>query len=190
MAILLFLGNPGKQYLKTRHNIGWNICHAVVAELSESPAWKSKFHADYCETFELSSGKSVLCKPQTFMNKSGLTAREVLSFYKAGSEDLIVIHDDLETPFGTVTFQQGGGLGGHNGLKSIKAELGNADFFRLKIGIGRPQRGSVSSHVLGRFSPDEEISLSYIINLATDLLRASMKQSPMTQKKISKSINL
>ncbi len=190
MAIILFLGNPGKQYIKTRHNIGWNICDVIVSDLSESPAWKNKFHAEYCETFELSSGKSVICRPQTFMNKSGITTREILNFYKAGGESLIVVHDDLETPFGTVTFQYGGGLGGHNGLKSLKTELGYSDFFRLKIGIGRPQRQSVSSFVLGRFSSDEEISLSFILKLSTEMLRESVKSFPMAKKKVSKSINL
>ena len=188
MVIILFLGNPGRQYLESRHNVGWRVCDAVTSHLS--PAWKTKFHAEYAEAFFSGAGKAILCRPQTFMNRSGITAREIVSFYKADCSSLIVVHDDLETPFGTVTFQHDGGLGGHNGLKSIKGELGRQDFFRLKVGIGRPARQSVSSYVLGQFTPDEEISLNYIIDTAARMLESALSAAELPNQKVTKTVSL
>jgi PTH1 family peptidyl-tRNA hydrolase len=180
---IIFLGNPGRQYQRTRHNAGWMLCDSFLDKHGETPDWRTKFHSLYWESFTLFPEKTILCRPQTFMNRSGMSVRELSSFFRLTGDDIIVAHDDLETPFGTVTFRFGGGHGGHNGIRSIIQELGTGDFFRLRIGIGRPIRQSVSSFVLGRFSPDEEISLPHIMRAGTDLLdsRLRMKTIPKEQ---------
>jgi len=104
------------------------------------------------------------------MNNSGTGVAACAKFFSIPTEKIIIVHDDLETPFGSYVFQRGGGLAGHNGLRSISGALGSNDFYRLKMGIGRPDRGSVSSYVLGRFSPLEESQLSDCIESAVDLL--------------------
>ncbi|MFP4363827.1 MAG: aminoacyl-tRNA hydrolase [Spirochaetia bacterium] len=103
------------------------------------------------------------------MNKSGTGVRAIIDYFSIPPGNTCIIHDDLETPFGTLAFSQGGGTGGHNGLKSIKQHIGT-DFFRLKIGISRPAKGSVSSYVLSRFTQDEEAGLPRIIDSAADTL--------------------
>lgn len=181
---IIFLGNPGRQYQKTRHNASWMLCDSLLDERRETPDWRTKFHSLYWESFTLFPEKTILCRPQTFMNRSGTSVRELASFFRLTGENLIVVHDDLETPFGAVTFQFGGGHGGHNGIRSIIQELGTGDFFRLRIGIGRPARQSVSSFVLGRFSHEEEISLPRIMSAGTDLLDSRLRMNPIPKETI------
>lgn len=165
VKLLVFLGNPGKQYERTRHNAGWMVCDTMHID---SP-WQQKFHAYWAQTRGF-SGQVRLLKPQTYMNESGISVSEATHFFDIQPEDVLVVHDDLELPFGTVRLQSGGGLQGHNGLRSIKQHLGTDRFLRLRIGIGRPQRGDVSSFVLSRFSPDEEIQLPLVLQKANGLL--------------------
>lgn len=154
---LVFLGNPGKEYEKTRHNAGWLFCDSI----KESLSWQEKFKGRWA-TLLLGNTKLTLLKPLTFMNLSGESARAMADFFKISPELFLAVHDDLELPFGEVRLQKGGGLGGHNGLRSLKQHLGTQDFFRLRIGIGRPVRGDVASFVLTRFNADEEIQLPLI----------------------------
>ncbi len=166
--LVIFLGNPGKQYTGTRHNAAQMLVNVLpgAAEL----IWREKFHgkvADYTQ------GKN-RCRfliPETFMNNSGKSVSAAVGFYKTELRNLLVIHDDLELPFGEYAFRFGGGLAGHNGLKSIRDSLRDTGFYRLRLGIGRPDRGSVHSWVLGRFSPGEEAVLPLILNHAAEKLR-------------------
>ena len=114
------------------------------------------------------------------MNESGRSVRACMDFYGYAIDEILVVHDDLELPFGTLRLQKGGGLGGHNGLKSIRAHIQSDQFFRLRIGIGRPQHGSVASFVLERFTPDEEISLPLVIDLAEKMLTDAYSSLPVT----------
>ncbi len=165
--LIVFLGNPGLQYRHTRHNAGWLVCDSFIANKTKAKAtsenWATKFHAQY-----IKDASTVLLKPQTFMNESGIATQEAKKFYNIEPKDILVVHDDIELPFGSIKLQLGGGMGGHNGLKSIKTHLGTEDFARLRIGLGRPQENiEVANFVLGRFSPEEEKKLEKILEEAT-----------------------
>ncbi|MDR3200626.1 MAG: aminoacyl-tRNA hydrolase [Spirochaetales bacterium] len=167
LQLFVFLGNPGKEYEKTRHNVAWRTaeCLSFYASL----AWQEKFKGR-CASTPVPSGRLVLLMPQTFMNLSGECVRACMDFFKMEAGELLVIHDEVELPFGTISFREGGGLGGHNGLKSIRKNLGTDGFWRFRIGVGRPERGDVSSHVLGRFSPVEESLLNTYLEKAANIL--------------------
>ncbi|HKL60171.1 MAG TPA: aminoacyl-tRNA hydrolase [Sphaerochaeta sp.] len=171
VKLLIFLGNPGKIYEKSRHNVGWLFSDHLYPSLQ----WSQKFHSHVA-----AEGQYRLLKPQTFMNESGKAVRACTDFFTLKSEDLLVVHDDLELPFGTIRLQKGGGLGGHNGLKSIKSHLGDDGFLRLRFGIGRPQRGSVASYVLLPFSREEAPLLPVLFSRAENLLRGDVSTLPVT----------
>lgn len=124
-------------------------------------------------------------KPETYMNESGRSVRAAMDFYNLLPEELLVVHDDLETPFSTVTLQQGGGLAGHKGLRSIAQHLKSEEFWRLKIGIGRPKHGGVSAFVLQRFGPDEEPYLGDIFALAASLIDLRKSLQPGSKSLLS-----
>jgi len=161
IKLVVFLGNPGKQYELTRHNVGWMVANEAYPHCS----WSEKFSAKIAK-----DGATHLLKPQTYMNESGRSVGLAAKYFGIATEEILVVCDDLELPFGTVRLQQGGGLKGHNGLKSIHSALGSSSFWRLNIGIGRPEHGSVSSFVLSRFSAEEEITLSLVLRAAVELM--------------------
>lgn len=172
MIISSFLGNFGKKYELTRHNLAWMVLEKL--SFYQQLRWDKKFKGEYAKSM---NPEMILLKPMTLMNKSGESVAAALSFYKAGSEDLIVIHDDLELPFGTVQIKKGGGAGGHNGLRSIISLTGGSSFFRFRLGISRPPAGrDVSSWVLNRFSSEEEAWLPEYCSRAADLLQKTCEQ--------------
>ena len=150
IKLIVFLGNPGKEYEKTRHNAGFLLASYLYPALS----WQGKFHSLYG-----SEGGVKILKPLTFMNLSGTAVSECATFFRIKSDEILVVHDDLELPLGKVKSQRGGGLQGHNGLRNIKDRVGSADFRRLRIGIGRPVHGDVKLYVTSPFSKDEAILL-------------------------------
>ena len=164
----VFLGNPGRQYEQTRHNMARMLLNALLSP--EEIIWREKFHGYIADWFT-EECRCRLLQSGTFMNQSGKSTAAAAAFHKVKAEELLVVHDDLEIPFGTYAWREGGGLGGHNGLRSIREQLGTADFMRFRLGIGRPKHGSVHSWVLGRFSPDEEAVLPLILNAAAADLR-------------------
>ncbi len=180
--LIVFLGNPGDEYKKTRHNAGFLV--ADFFEENKNIVWKQKFKAQFAQT-NISGNKIFLLKPQTFMNKSGESVVPAMQFFKINPKNIIVIHDDLETKFGEISFKKGGGLAGHNGLKSIAQKIGTKDFLRLKIGIGRPQKGSVSSFVLGKFTP-KELDFLPIILEETSAIIEELIQKDFKQKEFKK----
>ena len=138
-------------------------------------SWSEKFHAQTANAEGLR-----LLKPQTYMNESGKAVRACLDFYSFIPQEILVVHDDLELPFGTIRLQKGGGLQGHNGLKSIKQHMGDDTFYRLRIGIGRPQRGSVASYVLLPFNKEEAPLLPLVFQRAKSLLQGDFPTLPLT----------
>ena len=161
--IVVFLGNPGIQYRKTRHNTAWLLC----SYLNLSGQWRAKFHGEF-----LKDGETVWLKPLMFMNLAGQSVSEAASFFNVPPEQILVVHDDIETAFGRVMLRQGGGMAGHNGLRSVKQHLSSDNFFRLKLGIGRPQNAMpVSSFVLSPFSQLEENQLDAMFVQAEQLLK-------------------
>jgi PTH1 family peptidyl-tRNA hydrolase len=167
IKLFVFLGNPGKDYTKTRHNAGF----LLADDMFPYTRWSSKFHSLYAEE----NGKKLL-KPLTYMNLSGTAVSECATFFKIKPEEIIVIHDDLELPLGEVRIQKGGGLQGHNGLRNIKERIGSDQFYRLRIGIGRPKFGDVRLFVTSPFSKEEEIHLSQVFTVARRMLNTPDKE--------------
>ena len=151
------LGNPGREYERTRHNAGW----LVVDELARrhGGSWRSKFSGSLAEV-RLGERRLALLKPETYMNESGRSVSAAARFFKVPAESILVVHDDVDLKPGRLQARSGGGLAGHNGLRSLAQELGTQDFLRLRIGVGRPGRGDprpVADWVLSPFAPEEDV---------------------------------
>jgi PTH1 family peptidyl-tRNA hydrolase len=148
------LGNPGKEYEGTRHNMGFEVIDALI-ERSRIPQAGSKFHAVY-GTGIIGGQKAVLAKPLTYMNLSGTTVRELCDFYKIESSDLIIVSDDIDLAPGQIRIRKTGSAGGHNGLKDIIQKMGTQDFIRVRVGTGaKPQNWDLADYVLGHFSKSD-----------------------------------
>ncbi len=140
--------------------------------------WQRKFQGHYAALDSLGGHRVYFLKPQTYMNLSGDSIGQLARFYKIGPEEVLVAHDELELPPGTISLKNGGGLGGHNGLRSTKAALGTADFWRLRFGIGRPEHRDVAGYVLSDFTGDEKIILSQVFPAAAGLLEQILSEEP------------
>jgi PTH1 family peptidyl-tRNA hydrolase len=150
------LGNPGREYERTRHNVGWLVLDELARRHGGS--WRSKFNGSLAE-IRLDDSKLALLKPETYMNESGRSVGAAARFFKAPAESLLVVHDDVDLEPGRLQARRGGGLAGHNGLRSLAQHLGTQDFLRLRIGVGRPGRGDprpVKDWVLSPFAPEED----------------------------------
>lgn len=155
LKLIVGLGNPGSKYEKTRHNAGFLVLDQILAQVGGS--WQGrKFDAEWARA-PLLGHDCLFLKPQTYMNLSGRSVVPALRFYKLEPQDLAVLHDDIDVPFGKVKTRMGGGHGGHNGIRSILGDLGAENFARLKLGVGRPSSGqaAVVDWVLTDFSPSE-----------------------------------
>lgn len=173
MKLAVGLGNPGKQYERTRHNVGFDVIDRVARNLS-TPLDQSKFKGIF-GTHRTTEGKMTLLKPMTFMNLSGESIGQLANYYDIPPEDVLVIYDDLDLMPGTIRLRQKGGHGGHNGIRSTMDHLGSRDFNRIRIGIGRPGPGTkVTDHVLGRFSPDDRTAVDDAIRQAAEAVETWM----------------
>ncbi len=163
MTLYVGLGNPGPTYEKTRHNIGFRVIDRLVAETGARDISKKSFEGELYR-----QGSRFFLKPHTFMNLSGRSVRAVMNFYKIPLEDLVVIHDDIDLPLGTIRYKIGGSSGGHNGLRSIDAEVGR-EYLRVRLGVGKPtHKGEVVSYVLSPFTPEEETTVERIVVFAAE----------------------
>jgi PTH1 family peptidyl-tRNA hydrolase len=165
VKIIVGLGNPGREYAATRHNLGFMVVDEVTRRLAATER-RNRFRSDLVEAFD-GGEKVVLLKPRTYMNLSGSAVREAINWYKVPIEDVLVVVDDIDLPFGSTRLRAKGGSGGHNGLKSIIAELGLDTFSRMRIGIGRGA-GHATRQVLTRFTSDEERVLPAVLGTAAD----------------------
>ena len=172
MVVVVGLGNPGKKYEKTRHNIGFQVVESIAESLSIK-IWQTKFDAHIAEG-RYNDEKFMLVKPQTFMNLSGNAVQQLLHFYKIPLDQLLVIVDDLDLDTGKIRTRERGSDGGHRGLRSIAERLGTQDFKRIRIGVGRPKTGeSVIKRVLGSSNdPKEEEQLQTAVKQATEISEA------------------
>jgi len=168
------LGNPGPTYQWTRHNAGFLFLDRL-AHLENISITRKSF-SGLAGEWSCGDNRLILLKPQTFMNLSGRSVMQALQFYKIPLAQLIVVHDELDLPFGTARFKQGGGHGGHNGVRSIMEQLGKGDFIRLRIGIGKPPHGDTSNYVLGHFPPAEMENFSLVLDGALDMLEMMLDQ--------------
>lgn len=161
------LGNPGSKYHHTRHNIGWDVFEEL--SFSRDLKWSEKFKGQYA-LYNNGMEKIYFLKPQTYMNLSGESVQPMMAFFKITIENILVVHDELDLPFGTLAFKKGGGLAGHNGLKSITATLGSQEFNRVRLGIGRPVHGDVSNWVLSGYTgEDKDFFVPYLRGAAVAL---------------------
>lgn len=165
MFLIVGLGNPGKEYSNTRHNIGFDVID-FMAEKYNISINRTKFKGIYGEG-TIRGEKVILLKPTTYMNLSGESIRQVVDFYKIEKDNIVVIYDDISLEVGRMRIRAKGSAGGHNGIKSIIAHTGDDIFPRIKVGVGAPKDDLVS-HVLGRFSKDERVLLNQVIEAATN----------------------
>jgi peptidyl-tRNA hydrolase, PTH1 family len=152
--LVVGLGNPGARYAATRHNIGVRAVEELASRLG-CASWRGRWHGRVCETRD-GDDRLALLLPETFMNESGRSVQPAMRFYKLPPEQLLIVHDEIDLPLGDIRAKAGGGLAGHNGLRSIVQSLGTQDFLRVRIGIGRPERGDprpVADWVLQPFAP-------------------------------------
>ena len=160
IRLYAFLGNHGREYSGNRHNVAWHFleCLSMYGTLR----WERKFKGRYAQ-WEGPSGRLWFLMPETYMNLSGDSAAELMRFFQIGADEILAVHDELELPFGTFGFKKGGGLGGHNGLRSLEARLGTRDFARLRFGIGRPDHDDIAGYVLSDFTKQEREQLAATI---------------------------
>jgi PTH1 family peptidyl-tRNA hydrolase len=164
MKVIAGLGNPGQEYSQTKHNVGFMFIDALAERLHIDTMWKDKFEAKIAEG-HIDGEKVILVKPQTYMNDSGRAIGPLLHWYKLETKDLIVAHDDMDIAAGTLRIRRKGSAGGHNGIKSILANVEDENFARVRIGIGRPMPGwTVVNHVLAKFSDEDVPKIKEVIN--------------------------
>jgi PTH1 family peptidyl-tRNA hydrolase len=182
VALFVGLGNPGSKYENTRHNIGFRLIDRLVSEFGARDLSKASFQG---ELFKYS--QHYFLKPTTFMNLSGKSVLAVKQFYKIEIEDIIVIHDDIDLPFGALRFKRGGGHGGHNGLRSLDEMIGK-EYLRVRVGVGKPaHKSQVADYVLHDFTKEEEEHLDQLIS---HIAEACMKLATETLTEVKSRYSL
>lgn len=167
--LIVGLGNPGRQYANTRHNVGW-MALDELGSIGSADAFRKKFSGEYAKG-RIAGRDAILLRPETFMNESGRSVQPAAAFFHVEASDIIALHDELDLPFGEVRIKVGGGHAGHNGLRSMMKHLGTPDFIRVRIGIGRPPagfRGEVADYVLSAFDPVERAMLPDLVTKAVE----------------------
>jgi PTH1 family peptidyl-tRNA hydrolase len=174
LKLVVGLGNPGEEYARTRHNVGFLVADRL-ASLARTSFATEKFGAELAEA-RLGPERVWIMKPRTYMNHSGEAVGAALRFWKMGLEDLVVVHDDLELEPFRVQLKVGGGHGGHNGVKSVNAHVGGPDYARVRFGVGRPPpRMDPADYVLGRFAKGDEAELALAVEAAADATRLAVE---------------
>ena len=167
------LGNPGRAYERNRHNVGWMVVEELVRRHGGS--WRGKFSGRLAE-IRIDGRRVALLAPETYMNESGRSVGAALRFFKLEPQDLLVVHDEGDLDLGRIQARSGGGLAGHNGLRSVAEQLGTPDFLRLRVGVGRPERGDprpLSDYVLSDFTPEDDAPA--IVARAADAVEAVVR---------------
>lgn len=173
-ALVVGLGNPGPEYAAHRHNVGFMVVQELARRAGQSLSQR-KFKGRFT-TAQVADAPTALLLPETWMNLSGRSVAGAVSFYDVDAGDLVVVHDELDLPFGRVKVKAGGGHGGHNGLRSIFQDAGLREFLRVRVGIGRPPRGDASDHVLSPFRKDEQPELPFLIDRGADAVESLLRQ--------------
>lgn len=207
IKLVVFLGNYGPQYERTRHNVAWQF--ASQLPFYDKLSWQNKFKGDYAtveieklaeyfaqyKIYSKKDGSAPLIpdgapekiyflKPLTFMNLSGESVLELAHFFKINLDEILVIHDELELPLGTASLKWSGGLGGHNGLRSMKACFGSADFWRLRFGLTKPVNRDIADYVLSPFTSDEVISLAQTFSAVNELFAKFLLANKDSQQRL------
>ncbi len=175
LKLVVGLGNPGKNYQDTRHNVGFMVADKIAQDFNiglKNKKFDSVFGRGFVEEVEV-----LLAKPLAFMNRSGLPVQKLAHYFRIQCEDMVVIHDDIDLAYGRLKIKEKGGHGGHNGIRSLMDAFGGGDFARLRIGVGRSEAGEdVTGHVLGRFSAEQSQLLARIITSARDAVVTVLSQ--------------
>lgn len=171
MKLIVGLGNPDKEYDKTRHNVGFMVIDNYLGSVN----WSNKFNALYCEKV-INGEKIIFVKPLTYMNNSGNAVGEFVRYFNIDNKDILVIQDDLDLNVGDYKLKMHSSSGGHNGIKSIIASLGNQDFPRLKVGIGSVKKDEVIDYVLGKFSKSELEVLNELFNTFDKIINSFINE--------------
>lgn len=169
------LGNPGEKYAGTRHNIG-AMAAVLMAEQARSKLKPQRRARCDVADARIGQSKALLAVPQSYMNESGGPVSSLIGFYKIQPDRLIVIHDEIDLPFGSMRVKFGGGDNGHNGLKSVRRSLGTGDWYRVRLGVGRSQGGDTAGHVLSRFSGAERKTLPDFLDTAAAAVESLIQQ--------------
>jgi PTH1 family peptidyl-tRNA hydrolase len=175
MKLIVGLGNPGREYEHTRHNVGFQVAEELARRYRVTLKNHAKWKTRAAKIAEIGDGV-LLAEPTTFMNLSGWAVREIADFHKLSPSDVLVVVDDADLPLGRLRLRPSGSAGGHNGLKSVIQELGTVEFPRLRVGVGR-QAGELKNHVLGRFSVEEKTQIDAAVNRAADAAELFAKES-------------
>jgi peptidyl-tRNA hydrolase, PTH1 family len=172
MWLIVGLGNPGPKYALTRHNLGF-LAVDLFSQSAGKPPWSEEQKAHVCK-FKMDDVQIILAKPMTFMNKSGESVQALLHYYKIPTDNLLVVHDEVEIPFGQIRLQKNRGAGGHNGVKSVNEMLGTQDYLRLRLGVGRPPHPEmdVADYVLQKFNGEEQDKLTEFLNRCGDAMES------------------
>jgi PTH1 family peptidyl-tRNA hydrolase len=192
MLLVVGLGNPGREYEAHRHNVGFMVVDALARRI-EAESFRPRFSAEIARGWLTEDTQALLLKPQTYMNLSGDSVQPCAAFHKVAVSDVLVVHDELDVPFGEVRLKRGGGHGGHNGLRSLIGRMG-ADFGRIRVGVGRPPasyRGEVADWLLHEFTAEEraelpkyvEMAVKGVLDIATRGFDAAMKTRNTRPKK-------
>lgn len=178
MKLLVGLGNPGREYDSTRHNVGFDVVD-LVAESLGTGIKRKKFRS-FFEIVKIGGNDVCILKPQTFMNLSGEAVSQFAGYYKVKDEDILVVQDDIDMPFTRIKFVSSSGSGGHNGIGSIIDHLGTNGFWRLKIGIGRPRNGTgAADHVLDRFDSSEMETVPVLLRTSAEAVKDFFCRGPV-----------
>lgn len=156
IRLFAFLGNYGREYAGNRHNVAWQLLSSLPP--AQGLGWERKFKGK-AAFMDIPEGRIWLLMPETYMNNSGESVAELARFYRIAPEEIMAVHDELEMPLGNIGLKFSGGLGGHNGLRSMEKHLGTRDYARFRIGIGRPDHSDVAGYVLSDFRPEERLVL-------------------------------
>lgn len=169
MKLIVGLGNPGKEYENTRHNVGFMVVDYYISKKGLLDTWRSKFNGLYLET-KINGEKVIFLKPQSYMNLSGGVVCQFTNFYKLTTDDILVISDDLDLLTGNYKLKSKGSCGGHNGLRDIERCLGSDNYKRLKVGISKDSSVSTKDYVLGKFTKDDSKVYEGLFNMLVDVL--------------------
>ena len=177
MHLVVGLGNPGRKYAKTRHNAGFLVVDRLAERCGE--AVETKQLGSLVGRARLGDRSADLAKPQSFMNRSGQPVASLRGYYKVEQEDVVVVHDEVDLPFGRVRIKNGGGHGGHNGLRDLHQAIGR-DFTRVRVGVGRPPEGwDTADYVLGKWTSAESEVLEEVVDLAADAVEAVLRDGAL-----------
>lgn len=169
--LVIGLGNPGATYASTRHNVGYLVTDVLADRMGGTFKAHPAKRADVVEG-RLAGDRAVLGRSRSYMNDSGGAVRALATYYTVEPDRIVVVHDEIDLDFGRLRVKFGGGDNGHNGLRSLRQSLGTGDFFRVRIGVGRPSRGDVHDHVLKAFSPTERTELPILVEEAADAVES------------------